>query len=313
MDAELCGQFSDVQQPIALVVAPTRELVAQIFNEARKFAHGSKLRPVVVYGGTSVGHQLREVERGAHIVVGTPGRLLDFINRGKVRPARPPTSTHAACQQTLFGRALELVFGRVVYRRFYCSCATCWIHASGYMLNVDWDIACVLSASPAVCAAFCLPCVLPTSAVYSPAVCSASCLPCVLPTSAACSPAVCSAYLSCVFTCRVFCLLPAVCSAYLRCVFTCRVFCLPPLRVHLPCVLPSACRVFFLPPLRVHLPCVLPTSAACSPAVCAAFCLPCVLPTSAACSPAVCAACCVFCLPPLRVHPPCAVRSDWPG
>ena len=47
--------------------------------------YGSVYRPVVVYGGTSVGHQLAQVERGCNIVVGTPGRLLDFLRRGKVR------------------------------------------------------------------------------------------------------------------------------------------------------------------------------------------------------------------------------------
>lgn len=74
----------DVQSPAALVVAPTRELVLQIYHEARKFAYSTILRPVVVYGGTSVGHQLSSLERGCHILVGTPGRLKDFINRGKV-------------------------------------------------------------------------------------------------------------------------------------------------------------------------------------------------------------------------------------
>ena len=41
-------------------------------------------RPVVVYGGTSVGHQLRQLEAGCNILVGTPGRLLDFLRRKKV-------------------------------------------------------------------------------------------------------------------------------------------------------------------------------------------------------------------------------------
>lgn len=79
------SKFSDVQEPQALVIGPTRELVNQIHGEARKFAFGTMVRPVVVYGGTSVGHQLRQVENGAHIVIGTPGRLLDFISKGKVR------------------------------------------------------------------------------------------------------------------------------------------------------------------------------------------------------------------------------------
>nr|ABE27759.1 vasa [Azumapecten farreri] len=80
--------FSDVQEPQALVVAPTRELALQIFNDARKFSHGTMLRPVVLYGGTSVGYQLKQVENGAHIVVGTPGRLIDVINKGKISLAK---------------------------------------------------------------------------------------------------------------------------------------------------------------------------------------------------------------------------------
>ena len=74
----------DSQSPEVLIVSPTRELTLQIYNEARKFVHETIYRPVVVYGGTSVGHQLRMVERGANIVVGTPGRLVDFLNRKKV-------------------------------------------------------------------------------------------------------------------------------------------------------------------------------------------------------------------------------------
>lgn len=78
------SSFSEVQEPQALVVGPTRELVVQIYNEARKFAYGTMIRPVVLYGGVSVNHQLQQVEQGAHIVVGTPGRLLDVIRRKKI-------------------------------------------------------------------------------------------------------------------------------------------------------------------------------------------------------------------------------------
>ncbi|KAL3869506.1 hypothetical protein ACJMK2_042178 [Sinanodonta woodiana] len=78
------SQFSTVQEPQALVVAPTRELALQIFMDARKFAHGTMLRSVVVYGGTSVGYQMRQLEQGTHILVGTPGRLLDVLGKQKV-------------------------------------------------------------------------------------------------------------------------------------------------------------------------------------------------------------------------------------
>lgn len=78
------GSLSPVQEPQTLVVAPTRELAIQIFMDARKFAYSTMLRPVVLYGGTSVGYQLRQVEQGCNILVGTPGRLIDVIGKGKV-------------------------------------------------------------------------------------------------------------------------------------------------------------------------------------------------------------------------------------
>ncbi|XP_076813427.1 putative ATP-dependent RNA helicase DDX4 [Clavelina lepadiformis] len=78
------SSFSEKQLPQAIVVGPTRELVYQIYLEARKFARGSICRPVVAYGGTSVGYQLRELQRGCNVLIATPGRLMDFINKGKV-------------------------------------------------------------------------------------------------------------------------------------------------------------------------------------------------------------------------------------
>ena len=80
---------ADYQSPEVLIVSPTRELTLQIYNEARKFIHESIYRPVVVYGGTSVGHQLRQLEMGCNILVGTPGRLGDFLNRKKVGARAP--------------------------------------------------------------------------------------------------------------------------------------------------------------------------------------------------------------------------------
>ncbi|KAK3711949.1 hypothetical protein RRG08_019366 [Elysia crispata] len=74
----------EVQTPQAICVAPTRELALQIYNDCRKFAFETDIRAVVLYGGTSMGYQMRQVENGAHFVIGTPGRLLDVINRGKI-------------------------------------------------------------------------------------------------------------------------------------------------------------------------------------------------------------------------------------
>nr|AGI15327.1 vasa-like protein [Paralichthys olivaceus] len=83
-DGVAASRFSELQEPEAIIVAPTRELICQIFLEARKFAFGTCVRPVVVYGGVSTGHHIREISRGCNILCGTPGRLLDMIGRGKV-------------------------------------------------------------------------------------------------------------------------------------------------------------------------------------------------------------------------------------
>jgi ATP-dependent RNA helicase DDX3X len=70
--------------PMSLILAPTRELVSQIFEESRKFAYRSWVRPCVVYGGADIGSQLRQIERGCDLLVATPGRLVDLIERGRI-------------------------------------------------------------------------------------------------------------------------------------------------------------------------------------------------------------------------------------
>ncbi|HEX6428410.1 MAG TPA: DEAD/DEAH box helicase, partial [Niastella sp.] len=72
----------DQKHPQALVVCPTRELCMQIVNEIelfKKFIPGMFV--VAVYGGTPIGQQIRELRRGVQIVVATPGRLIDLIER----------------------------------------------------------------------------------------------------------------------------------------------------------------------------------------------------------------------------------------
>ncbi|KAJ8503059.1 hypothetical protein ONZ45_g11191 [Pleurotus djamor] len=70
--------------PTALILAPTRELVSQIHDEARKFAYRSWVRPAVVYGGADINQQLRLIERGCDLLSATPGRLVDLIERGRI-------------------------------------------------------------------------------------------------------------------------------------------------------------------------------------------------------------------------------------
>lgn len=70
-----------IAEPLVLVIVPTRELAVQIFNEARKFSYRSMLRPCVVYGGLPMREQISLLEKGCDILIGTPGRLIDFIHR----------------------------------------------------------------------------------------------------------------------------------------------------------------------------------------------------------------------------------------
>lgn len=70
--------------PNALILAPTRELASQIHAESRKFCYCTPLATVVVYGGADIRDQLRQLERGSDMVVATPGRLVDLLERGRV-------------------------------------------------------------------------------------------------------------------------------------------------------------------------------------------------------------------------------------
>jgi len=72
------------QFPVGLILAPTRELASQIYEEARKFSYRSKVRPCVVYGGADMRKQLQELSYGCNLLVATPGRLLDVMDRGRI-------------------------------------------------------------------------------------------------------------------------------------------------------------------------------------------------------------------------------------
>ncbi|HEY0750167.1 MAG TPA: DEAD/DEAH box helicase, partial [Chitinophagaceae bacterium] len=68
--------------PQALIICPTRELCLQIVNEIESFKkHLSAVQLVAVYGGASISAQIRDIRRGVQIVVATPGRLIDLIER----------------------------------------------------------------------------------------------------------------------------------------------------------------------------------------------------------------------------------------
>ncbi|MFM9065892.1 MAG: DEAD/DEAH box helicase, partial [Planctomycetota bacterium] len=69
----------------AIILVPTRELAVQVHDEVVKLADGLDLDCVAVYGGTPIRGQIEKLKRGAEVVVGTPGRVLDHISRGTLQ------------------------------------------------------------------------------------------------------------------------------------------------------------------------------------------------------------------------------------
>jgi ATP-dependent RNA helicase DeaD len=76
---------SGLHRPQALVLTPTRELAQQVGNVLQQLAKPAGLSLVVLYGGVGYGSQIEALERGVQIVVGTPGRVLDHLQRGALR------------------------------------------------------------------------------------------------------------------------------------------------------------------------------------------------------------------------------------
>ena len=74
--------------PRVLVLAPTRELAQQVATQASRYGQNLHLRTVCLFGGAPYPPQYRELERGVDILVATPGRLLDHIERGRVDLSR---------------------------------------------------------------------------------------------------------------------------------------------------------------------------------------------------------------------------------
>ncbi|MCR4939922.1 MAG: DEAD/DEAH box helicase [Treponemataceae bacterium] len=71
--------------PQALILTPTRELAMQVCREIESFTTGKYPRLTTVYGGASITSQLRDLKRGVEIVVGTPGRVMDLLDRGALK------------------------------------------------------------------------------------------------------------------------------------------------------------------------------------------------------------------------------------
>ena len=82
---EQLDSLEDCRDPQAIVVVPTRELADQVAREAEMLAYGEPTEIAVLAGGKNINRQLRQLENGVQIVVGTPGRLHDHLQRRSLR------------------------------------------------------------------------------------------------------------------------------------------------------------------------------------------------------------------------------------
>lgn len=72
-----------------LVITPTRELALQVSQELQTFGKEARIKTATIYGGSSFTKQLDDIRRGAQVVVGTPGRLLDLLSSGRMKEFKP--------------------------------------------------------------------------------------------------------------------------------------------------------------------------------------------------------------------------------
>ncbi|MFF8034992.1 DEAD/DEAH box helicase, partial [Streptomyces sp. NPDC016626] len=83
--ARTAGQRAEPRQPLGLILVPTRELAQQVTDALTPYARSVGLRLATVVGGMSIGRQAGALRGGAEVVVATPGRLKDLIDRGDCR------------------------------------------------------------------------------------------------------------------------------------------------------------------------------------------------------------------------------------
>ncbi|MET7362916.1 DEAD/DEAH box helicase [Streptomyces sp. NPDC005562] len=86
--ARIAGRRAEAKQPLALVLVPTRELAQQVTEALTPYADALRLRLATVVGGISIGRQIAALRDGAEVVVATPGRLHDLIERKACRLGR---------------------------------------------------------------------------------------------------------------------------------------------------------------------------------------------------------------------------------
>jgi ATP-dependent RNA helicase DeaD len=106
--------------PSALVLVPTRELAEQVSQAVHRYGRDLGVRVLPVYGGQPIGRQLQALQRGVDVVVGTPGRVLDHLNRGTLELGAVRTVVLDEADEMLdmgFAEDLEAIFAETPEER----------------------------------------------------------------------------------------------------------------------------------------------------------------------------------------------------
>ena len=120
--------------PSALVVVPTRELAQQVGAVLSQLIAGTGKRSAIVYGGRAIGPQEQALQKGVQIVVGTPGRLVDLLNRGSLRLDRVRYLVLDEADEMLdrgFARDVERILGATPRERqtsLFSATTPGWVH-----------------------------------------------------------------------------------------------------------------------------------------------------------------------------------------
>ncbi|OMJ88772.1 hypothetical protein SteCoe_9237 [Stentor coeruleus] len=109
--------LEDNEGPIALILAPTRELAFQIYTECKSFTKYLGLRCVCVYGGSGVSVQLTDLRKGAEVVICTPGRMIDVLSlsNGKITNLKRVTYLVIDEADRMFDMGFEPQLNKIVH------------------------------------------------------------------------------------------------------------------------------------------------------------------------------------------------------
>jgi len=135
--------------PLALIMAPTRELALQIHSQAEKFGQCLQVRSVALYGGAPKKKQIKKLQRGADVIVGTPGRIKDILSMDR----SPVINVNTMCMLVLdeADRMLDMGFERdirnIAWLAFQDRTKQTFFYSATWPLAVQ-DVAAALLCNP---------------------------------------------------------------------------------------------------------------------------------------------------------------------